>query len=241
MRTSKLEVYAAGDVTGRDQFVYMAAYGARIAAQNAHNGDSNRYDATAMPAVVFTDPQVASVGLTQTAALKRRTAPESGLTRPPSAMQRRHRDDSRWAFPLAAPHSDIVSEEALASRPKKAELHVEIRGRIGRPPALGGTLGPCHGTHSICCSCSHCQQSTSVAVPIGRGDGPHQVLTGDAWARLPKSDYAAEPSRKWESEMFASESCSKVGCFLEAALPVIAPAVALVSMLSIAAFCCSTM
>jgi len=37
--------------------------------------------------------------------------------------------------------------------------------------------------------------------------------------------------------MFASESCSKVGCF-EAALPAIAPAVALVWMLSIAAFSC---
>jgi mercuric reductase len=71
MRTSKLGVYAAGDVTGRDQFVYMAAYGARIAAENALNGDSKRYDAAAMPAVVFTDPQVASVGLTETAALGR--------------------------------------------------------------------------------------------------------------------------------------------------------------------------
>ncbi len=65
MRTSKLGVYAAGDVTGRDQFVYMAAYGARIAAENALNGDSKRYDASVMPAVVFTDPQVASVGFTE--------------------------------------------------------------------------------------------------------------------------------------------------------------------------------
>jgi mercuric reductase len=71
MRTSKPGVYAAGDVTGRDQFVYMAAYGARIAAENALNGDSKRYDASAMPAIVFTDPQVASVGLTETAALDR--------------------------------------------------------------------------------------------------------------------------------------------------------------------------
>ena len=68
MRTSRFGVYAAGDVTGRDQFVYLAAYGARIAAENALNGDSKRYDATVMPAVVFTDPQVASVGLTEAAA-----------------------------------------------------------------------------------------------------------------------------------------------------------------------------
>ena len=65
MRTSKAGVYAAGDVTGRDQFVYMAAYGAKIAAQNAMNGDSREYDNSSMPAVVFTDPQVATVGLTE--------------------------------------------------------------------------------------------------------------------------------------------------------------------------------
>ncbi len=68
MRTSKPGVYAAGDVTGRDLFVYMAAYGAKIAAHNALNGDARRYDDLAMPAVVFTDPQVASVGLTEAAA-----------------------------------------------------------------------------------------------------------------------------------------------------------------------------
>ena len=65
MRTSKTGVYAAGDVTGKDQFVYMAAYGAKLAAKNALNGDGLRYDNAAMPAVVFTDPQVASVGMTE--------------------------------------------------------------------------------------------------------------------------------------------------------------------------------
>ena len=69
MRTSMRGVYAAGDVTGRDQFVYMAAYGAKIAAKNALNGDSLRYDNSAMPAVVFSDPQVASVGLTEAQAI----------------------------------------------------------------------------------------------------------------------------------------------------------------------------
>jgi mercury(II) reductase len=68
LRTSRAGIYAAGDVTGQDMFVYMAAYGARVAAENALNGDSRRYDARAMPAVVFTDPQVASCGLTEAAA-----------------------------------------------------------------------------------------------------------------------------------------------------------------------------
>lgn len=68
MRTSRAGTYAAGDVTGRDQFVYMAAYGAKIAAKNALNSNSLVYDNTAMPWVVFTDPQVAGVGLTEAAA-----------------------------------------------------------------------------------------------------------------------------------------------------------------------------
>jgi len=65
MRSSRANVYAAGDVTGRDQFVYMAAYGAKIAAKNAMNSNSLAYDNSIVPAVVFTDPQVASVGLTE--------------------------------------------------------------------------------------------------------------------------------------------------------------------------------
>jgi mercuric reductase len=64
MLSTRPGIYAAGDVTGRDQLVYMAAYGAKLAALNALNGDGLVYDNAAMPTVVFTDPQVASVGLT---------------------------------------------------------------------------------------------------------------------------------------------------------------------------------
>lgn len=65
MNSSREGVYAAGDVTGNDQFVYMAAYGAKLAAKNAMNGNSLHYDNSVMPAVVFSDPQIASVGVTE--------------------------------------------------------------------------------------------------------------------------------------------------------------------------------
>lgn len=65
MATTRPGVYAAGDVTDRDQFVYMAAYGAKLAARNAVLGGAERYDSAAMPWVVFTDPQIAGVGLTE--------------------------------------------------------------------------------------------------------------------------------------------------------------------------------
>ncbi|MDZ4093659.1 MAG: mercury(II) reductase [Paracoccaceae bacterium] len=64
MQTTRPGIYAAGDVTDCDQFVYMAAYGAKLAARNAVLGGAERYDNAAMPWVVFTDPQVAGVGLT---------------------------------------------------------------------------------------------------------------------------------------------------------------------------------
>lgn len=69
MRTSRSGIYAAGDATNRDQFVYMAAYGGKLAALNALNGDSLAYDNCAMPWVVFTDPQVAGAGLSEAAAI----------------------------------------------------------------------------------------------------------------------------------------------------------------------------
>jgi len=65
LRTSRQNIYAAGDVTGRDQFVYMAAYGAKLAALNALKSDRLTYDNRAMPWVVFSDPQVAGVGLNE--------------------------------------------------------------------------------------------------------------------------------------------------------------------------------
>ena len=70
MATTRPGVYAAGDVTDRDQFVYMAAYGAKIAVNNALGLQPMAYDNTAMPWVVFTDPQVAGVGLSEAQAIE---------------------------------------------------------------------------------------------------------------------------------------------------------------------------
>ncbi len=102
MRTSKPGVYAAGDVTGRDQFVYMAAYGAKLAAQNALNGDSLAYDNAAMPWVTFTDPQVAGVGLTEKAARAAGFEPKTSivsLDQVPRALAAR---DTRGLIKLVA-------------------------------------------------------------------------------------------------------------------------------------------
>src|SRR2546422_2724068 len=46
-------------------FVYVAAYGGALAAENALTGNERRYDLSALPKVTFTDPAVSSVGLTE--------------------------------------------------------------------------------------------------------------------------------------------------------------------------------
>src|SRR5690554_5414454 len=57
-------VYAAGDVTAGAMFVYAAAHEGKIAARNAlGNQPPNPVDYGPLPWVVFTDPQVAGVGL----------------------------------------------------------------------------------------------------------------------------------------------------------------------------------
>ena len=63
MRTNVENIYAAGDCTNQPQFVYVAAAAGTRAARNM-TGDDVSLDLSTMPAVVFTDPQVGTVGLT---------------------------------------------------------------------------------------------------------------------------------------------------------------------------------
>ena len=64
MRTSAPHISAAGDCTDQPQFVYVAAAAGTRAAINM-TGGITELDLTAMPAVVFTDPQVATVGYSE--------------------------------------------------------------------------------------------------------------------------------------------------------------------------------
>jgi mercuric reductase len=64
MRTNVENIYAVGDCTSQPQFVYVAAAAGTRAAINMTGGDKP-IDLSVLPAVVFTEPQVATVGLTE--------------------------------------------------------------------------------------------------------------------------------------------------------------------------------
>ncbi len=64
LQTTIPGIYAAGDCTDQPQFVYVAAAGGGRAAVNMTGGKAT-LDLRAMPTVMFTDPQVATTGLTE--------------------------------------------------------------------------------------------------------------------------------------------------------------------------------
>ncbi len=64
LQTSVPHIYATGDCTDQPQLVYVAAAGGSRAAKNMLGGNAT-LDLRSMPAVVFTDPQIATVGLSE--------------------------------------------------------------------------------------------------------------------------------------------------------------------------------
>ena len=69
LRTSNARIYAAGDCTTNPEYVYVAAAAGMRAAGNMLGGQE-RLDLSVVPGVVFTDPQIATVGLDESAARK---------------------------------------------------------------------------------------------------------------------------------------------------------------------------
>lgn len=69
-RTKVTNIFAAGDVTGEHLFVYTAAYAGALAVENAFDESLKEKDYSVLPWVVFTDPQIAGVGLDEEQAFK---------------------------------------------------------------------------------------------------------------------------------------------------------------------------
>jgi dihydrolipoamide dehydrogenase len=63
MQTNVSHIYAIGDVTGKWLLAHTASHSAIVAASNAC-GQKMKMDFSAVPAVIFTDPEIASVGYT---------------------------------------------------------------------------------------------------------------------------------------------------------------------------------
>lgn len=65
LRTNCPNVWAIGDVTGRIQLAHVASHEGTIVAHNIVKNDSRKVEYKAVPNCVYTNPEVASVGLTE--------------------------------------------------------------------------------------------------------------------------------------------------------------------------------
>ncbi|HVK81800.1 MAG TPA: FAD-dependent oxidoreductase, partial [Verrucomicrobiae bacterium] len=64
LRTTNARVYAAGDIIGGPQFTHAADAMARICIQNAFFFGRKRHKQLVIPRTTYTDPEIASIGLT---------------------------------------------------------------------------------------------------------------------------------------------------------------------------------
>jgi dihydrolipoamide dehydrogenase len=69
-RTAEPTLYAIGDVAGEPMLAHKATHEGRTAVEAIH-GDAVAFEPAAIPAVIFTDPEIAWAGLTEAAAKER--------------------------------------------------------------------------------------------------------------------------------------------------------------------------
>lgn len=127
MRTSAPNIYAAGDCTDQPQFVYVAHAAGTRAAINMAGGNA-ALDLRAMPAVVFTDPQIATVGLSEAEAHQGRIETDSRTLTLDNVPRALVNFDTRGFIAISAKRAPAGCWACRRSPPKPA--------RSSRPPPL---------------------------------------------------------------------------------------------------------
>ncbi len=117
LRTTNPKVFAAGDVTGAPQFVYVAAAQGTLASDNAISNAGRKMDYTALPRVTFTTPNIAAVGLTEAQARERGIDSESRVLELKDVPRAIVNLDTRGAFKIVAERGTgrIVGIHAIAA------------------------------------------------------------------------------------------------------------------------------
>jgi len=70
LETTRKNIFAVGDSNGQQMFTHVSNVEASLAADNAIHGSKIKMDYSAAPHAIYSHPQIASVGLTETAARK---------------------------------------------------------------------------------------------------------------------------------------------------------------------------
>jgi dihydrolipoamide dehydrogenase len=150
MQTNVPGIYAIGDVAGQPMLAHKASKEAHVVAEVIAGSKSAKYDVKAMPAVIFCEPELATVGLSENEAKAKGITPMVGSF-PFAALGKALATGETEGFAklvgdkktgrligaaiVGAEASTIIAEMALAI---EAGLHVEdIALTVHAHPTLG--------------------------------------------------------------------------------------------------------
>ena len=162
-RTNVPHILAIGDIVGQPMLAHKAVHEAHVAAEVAA-GEKSYFDARVIPAVAYTQPEVAWVGLTETQAKAQGVALEKGLF-PWAASGRAIANGAEYGFTkllfdaqtqrilggaIIGPNAgDMIGEIALAI--EMGADAIDIGKTIHPHPTLGETVGlAAEAAHGSC-------------------------------------------------------------------------------------------
>jgi pyruvate/2-oxoglutarate dehydrogenase complex dihydrolipoamide dehydrogenase (E3) component len=122
---ARVNVYGAGDVTGLGGFTHLAHYHGQTVARRLR-GEDARADHTAVPRVTFTDPEVASVGLSEVAARERGLNVVTASTDPAETARGYIHDFHGGALKLIGDRDRGVLVGATMVTPRAGEILGEL-------------------------------------------------------------------------------------------------------------------
>jgi pyruvate/2-oxoglutarate dehydrogenase complex dihydrolipoamide dehydrogenase (E3) component len=118
-------IFGAGDVTGLGGFTHLAYYHGQVIAQRLRGIDA-RADHTAVPRVTFTDPEIASVGLSEAAARAKGIDVLVTTADPAESARGYIHDFHRGALKLVADRERGVLIGATLVTPRAGEIVGEL-------------------------------------------------------------------------------------------------------------------
>ena len=165
MRTAEPTIFAIGDVAGEPMLAHKASHEGLVAARR-HRRPSRRVRSATIPAVVFTDPEIAWCGLTEEAAKTSGQAVK--VVRFPWAASGRAttvgRSDGLTKVVVDSESGRVLGDGRLRGRCGRADRRRRVGDRNGRRGRRPGRLDP----------------STSDAQRDGDGGGGIVRWTGHA-------------------------------------------------------------
>lgn len=125
LQTTAPHIYAAGDVTGNYMYTHVGVYESRVVANNILHRTKVTPDYRAVPRVVFTTPEIASVGMTEADCLRHDLSIKKAIA-PLHIVSRSNITDDRRGFCKVMTDSNGVIIGASVVGPHAGEIIHEL-------------------------------------------------------------------------------------------------------------------